>query len=502
MTPTMNSAAPVVLPSPPLDSTPTLSDRLRPKSAQLAIGLCLGLAAELLLDGTAFGLGHALFAILAGAALAFHGGRETWQRAKEHRWLLGAAVALVASTMFHTASWLAGMSIVAAMLLFTIALVGWTGERPLASLRTGQLFTAPIQAAGFSLYSAGVVTTRTLENAKVSTTVSRYFPGAMRLFVIVVPPVLLLLVLLASGDAVFGAKVDAAIAALTGVELGGFVRGAFVTLIAGIPAAGALAFSARRRDEVALTEPRRFLRAFEAFALLGSLTSLLLVFGISSTPCALAPASCELPSGVTYADAAHEGFFQLLAAALGILVLLMALPARVQLEERKQKLTFTVLSTALVLASFPMVISGVARLWRYETTYGLTVLRLLAYAGLFLVTAVLAWRAVTLWAVQRAFVPGAIALFTTTLLALAALSPDAFIARRNVEMATPDFGYLLTLSDEALPAVAHQLEAIESDSLRDALRRELRGRFLEMPSTRGLQWNPARADAEAALSTL
>lgn len=256
----------------------------------------------------------------------------------------------------------------------------------------------------------------------------------------------------------------------------------------------------RRRDGVQLTDPRRFLRAFEAFALLGSLTSLLLVFGISSTPCAMAPASCELPAGVTYADAAHEGFFQLLFAAIGILVLLMALPARAQLETAKQKLTFTALSTALVIATLPMVSSGIARLWRYETTYGLTVLRLLAYSGLFLVTAVLAWRALTLWAMKNAFIGGAMAMFTATMLGLAALSPDAFIARRNLDMANPDLGYLLRLSDEAMVPLSEYVETIDEPELRQQIRLELRGKYLEMSSSRGLEWNPARARAEKALA--
>lgn len=490
---------PVVLSSP--EVTPGFSERLRPRSRQLLLGLGLGLCAEVLLDDTAYGLGHALFALLAGGAMALHGGRESWQRAGQHRWVLAAAVLLVSSTMFHTATWLAAMSVCAALILFALALQGWTGERPLSQLRTGHLFAAPFKSAAESMYAGGVVTSHALEQAKISSTVSRYFPSALRLFVIVVPPVLILLLLLSSGDVVFRARVEAFIETITGVELTGFVRGLCITLFAGLPAAGALVMTTRRRDGVQHTEPRRFLRAFEAFALLGSLTSLLLVFGISSTPCAMAPASCELPAGVTYADAAHEGFFQLLFAALGILVLLMALPARVQLAEKKQQVAFTALCTALVLATFPMVSSGVARLWRYETTYGLTVLRLLAYAGLFLVTAVLAWRALTLWAFERGFVGGALALFTTTMLGLAALSPDAFIARRNLDMARPDLGYLLRLSDEAMVPLAEYVETIDEPELRDAMRSELRGRFLALPHTGGLEWNPARARAERALAS-
>ncbi|MFT3707326.1 MAG: DUF4173 domain-containing protein [Archangium sp.] len=489
----------VVLPSPA--ATPSFAERLRPAGSQLIVALGLGIAAEVFLDRAA-GIGHALFAIIAGIAIATSGGRETWHRAKEHRWLLAAAVLLMSSSMLHTAEWLSAMTTLSSLLLFAIALQGWTGERPLHALRTGDVITAPIISSAHALYAGGAVTAHGLASAKISSTFARYAPAALRLMVIVFPPVLILLALLSSGDVVFRARLASIANAVFGVEVEGFIRGSLVIGTTAWFGAGALAITTRRRDGHVVTEPRRFMRHFEGLTLLGSLTALLLFFGLTSTPCALAPASCELPAGVTYADAAHEGFFQLLFAALGILVLLMALPARVQLESRATKLAFTALSTVLVLATMPMVISGVARLWRYETTYGLTVLRLLAYAGLFLVSAVLAWRAVTLWAFRNAFVGGAIALFTTTLLALAALSPDHFIATRNMSMQRPDYSYLLRLSDEALIPLVEQIDVSVDIDVRDDVRGELRRRALAISGSSGLDWNPSRAKADTALSVL
>ena len=59
----------------------------------------LGLSAERLLDGTPFGLGHALFAVLAAGLVAHHAGREAWTQAGAHRWVLGASVLLLGSTI-------------------------------------------------------------------------------------------------------------------------------------------------------------------------------------------------------------------------------------------------------------------------------------------------------------------------------------------------------------------------------------------------------------------
>ncbi len=489
MTPTMTSFA---LPAPRV----SFSDRLRPHRSQLILGASLGLATELLLDGAAFGLGHAIFAVLVAGLMVIHAGREAWQVAGAHRWLLLAAVLLFGSTMLHTATWLAVMSTLSAVLLFALAIQGWNGERKLATLRTGQLFGAPFSTAGQSLFAGAVVTSRTLEHANINSTVSKYGPIALRLMVIVLPPAFVLTLLLSSGDVVFRARLEAIERLLFSVPLEGFVRGSFVTVIAGLLLTGILALASRRRDNIEPSVPGRPLRAFESFALLGTLTSLLLFYGLTSTPCALAPAACTLPPGVTYADAAHEGFFQLLVAAIGILMLLMALPARTQLESKKSQLTFTALSTGLVLATMPMMISGAARLWRYESIYGLTVLRLLAYAGLLLVAAVLALRALTLWTFHDAFVGGAIGLFTTTMLGLAVLSPEAYIARQNLQRDKVDLWYLHSLSDDALPAL------LEGESLGIGLLEQgesLRVRVDQLGATEPFwTWNLGRGRARAA----
>jgi hypothetical protein len=429
-------------------------------------------------------------------------GKEAWQSAGAHRWLLLGSVLLLSSTMLHDATWLSVMSTISSALLFALAIQGWNGERSLANLRTGQLFGSPFKTVGQSLFAGAVVTSRQLENSNINTTVSKYAPSILRLMVIVLPPVGVLTLLLSSGDAIFRARLDAIETALFGIPLEGFVRGSFVTLIAGLVLTGVLALASRRKEDLTPSAPGRLLRAFESTALIGSLTTLLLFYGLTSTPCALAPSTCELPAGVTYSSAAHEGFFQLLFAAIGILLLLMALPARTQLDSKKAQLTFTALSTSLVLATLPMIVSGVARLHRYEVTYGLTVLRLLAYAGLGLVAAVLAWRALTLWTLNQAFVGGAIALFTVTMLGLAVLQPERYIAERNLaghafNNEKVDYWYLETLSADALPALLASEQVTQSASHMSVI--NYRFERLRTPES-WLSWNRGRAAGRAALA--
>lgn len=455
--------------------------RLRPRRVLVVGGMTLGFAAEVLLDGMPFGVGHAVFSLLLGGALIAVGGREVWQTAREHRWLLLQAVLLVSSTVLHDAYWLSVLCTLTAGVLFSLALLGWNGSRALSASGLGALLAAPFSAFGGSAKSGFQVTSSELKETNLSAQLRAHLPTALRLGFIVVPPLLIVTALLASGDAVFRSKLDRLFDVHFSLTIARWLRGGLFTACAGVALTGVLAFATRRREQLETTAPNRSLTSLETGALLGSLTLLLVTFGVLSTPCALAPSACELPEGVTYSDAAHEGFFQLLFAAVSILALLMALPARTQLGARALK----TLSTALVLATMPMLVSATARLWRYETTYGLTVLRLMAYTGLAFVAAMLAWRALTLWVQPQRFVLGALTLLSTTLLSLAALSPERFIAEHNAASTTRtvDVWYLQTLGADAVPTLV-QLGAFAAPPRADS----------------ALTWNLGRARARAALN--
>lgn len=481
----MTSLAPTA--SSPL--RPTLTSLLRPDRGRVLLGLGLGLAATLLLDGAPAGLSHGLFAALLAAVLARHAGREAWQSAGPHRWLLAGAVALVASSALHATAWLAALNTVAALLLLGVAVQGWPGERPLGALGAGQLLGWPLKTAGQALHAGAVASSEALARLREVDGVRQIGAGAVRLVGIVTPPVALVTVLLAAGDARFGALVEGLRDALLQVQVGPAVRGTFLTLVSAVVLTGLLALAARRRQLVSAAAPARRLRAIESFVLLGTLTAVLLSYGLT----------VAAPEG-GYARAAHQGFFPLLFAALVILALLMALPARTLLGTARAERTFTALATSLVLATLPMVVSAVARLWRYQAVYGLTVLRVLAGAGLLLVAALLTWRAVTLWVAQAQFVAGALGLCTATLLGLAALSPEALIAQTNLRREEVDVAYLLSLSDDAVPAVIASLARFpewQQAQVQEHLEARRRSLGDEAPS---FTWNLGRSRARRALA--
>jgi hypothetical protein len=478
--------------------------RLRPRRAYVLTGLGLGLAFELLVDGVPVGLGLALVGVATTIAIVAAGGREGWQSARGHRWLLVTAALLFSCGALQDAGWLTGLEVLTGLVFGALALQGWPGEVPLSRLSPWRLLGTPF-AVGFSAVRAGaVLSAREAKATLDGTRVTQQLPGVLRLVAIVVPPVLLVTALLASGDAAFGARVGRLADAALSIPLPDLVRGGLVTALAGVVLVGVLALATRRKDRhAAVSEPGRTLKATEAFALLGTLSLVLLAFGATTWDCALSPGTCALPPGVTYAEAAHEGFFQLLAAALVVLALLMALPARTALSSPAQERAFRALASVLVVTTLPMVLSGVARLLRYEDAYGLTRLRILAHAGFALVGAVMSWRALTLWVARERFVPGALGLVALSLFTLTALRPGALIARHNLALGGAfDTWYHLGLSDDAAPALVAGLPSLDEDRA-TVLRLHLRERASARQATASLGgWNLGRWLADRAVARL
>jgi hypothetical protein len=183
-------------------------------------------------------------------------------------------------------------------------------------------------------------------------------------------------------------------------------------------------------------------------------------------------------SGLTYAQYARQGFFQLLAVVVLTLGVVAFTVSRVSFADARDRLLARVVLGTLCGLSFVVLASAWRRLALYESAYGLTRLRLLVHAvlaglGLVLLLVVVAgalWRAAWL---PRAFV----AVMAVTLLGLNAANPDALIAHRAVTTDRVDYDYLAGLSADAAPALAPL------------------GICVHVAPSNGFAWNRARATA-------
>lgn len=182
-------------------------------------------------------------------------------------------------------------------------------------------------------------------------------------------------------------------------------------------------------------------------------------------------------SGLTYAEYARQGFWQLLAvSALTLLVLALALRIAPRASSADRTVV-RVLVGVLCLASLVIVTSAAYRMWLYEQAYGFTALRLLVttvefwLGSIFVMICVAGIRMSARWLPRAVVSAGAI-----SLLALAVVNPDRFIAEHNIERfeqsARIDIDYLSTLSADAVPAL-DRLPAGERACIFDQMKRRL-----------------------------
>ena len=205
-------------------------------------------------------------------------------------------------------------------------------------------------------------------------------------------------------------------------------------------------------------------------------------------------------TGLTYAEYARQGFFELVVvAALALPVLLAADWALAR--DARRTWVFRLLAALLVVLLFVVMASALQRMRLYQRAYGLTELRVYATAFMLWLAAVVAWTGVTVLRGRRErFAFGALVAGFATILVLNAVNPDALIARTNVDRARTgadvDLRYLGGLSDDAVPALVAALPSLDED-VRGQLARNLLARG-GRDDWRTWNWSRSRADALVA----
>jgi hypothetical protein len=165
--------------------------------------------------------------------------------------------------------------------------------------------------------------------------------------------------------------------------------------------------------------------------------------------------------GLTYAEYARQGFWQLLwVSGLTMLVLSGVIRVAGQTTAADRRLLRVLVGT-LCATSVVVVISAIHRMWVYQQAYGFSTERLMVitievWLGVvFLLVAAAGIRMTARWLPRAVLVAGVLAL-----LGLAALNPERLIADRNIDRFQQtgllDAEYLSTLSADIDPAL-HRL---------------------------------------------
>jgi hypothetical protein len=171
----------------------------------------------------------------------------------------------------------------------------------------------------------------------------------------------------------------------------------------------------------------------------------------------------EATTGLTVAEYARRGFFELVTAGALVIPVLLVADWATQRENRQEEQSFRALALLLVLLVGALLVSALQRMLLYVRLFGLTEQRLYTTAFMVLLGGVSAWLAWTVLRGARArFAFGALVQATAVLAGLHIANPDALIARVNLGRpvgAVPlDATYLAgALSADAVPALLASL---------------------------------------------
>jgi len=393
------------------------------------------------------------------------------------------ALALLAVGTMRAAGWLFVWCVLGALIAGTQA-VG--GGRSVLSMVVNA-FGFPLAAARALPWSiGGVASAKDRSGRTVVRTAAAVAVGIALLVVFGA--------LLAGADAAFEAVLSNVLPTVDGVTVFRWI------VLFGLVAPGTLAacFLAAAPPNFDTESRRRFaLRRIEWALPVGLVVALFAVFvAVQATVLFGGRDHVLRTANLTYAEYARSGFWQLLVVTALTLVVL-AVAARVAARETAaDRIWLRVLLGALAGLTLVIVASAMSRMWAYEQAYGFTRLRLLVSAcelwlGVLFVLVLAA--GVTL---KAPWLPRAVvATGLLTLLGLAALNPDRFIAERNIARSAPlDIAYLSGLSADAAPALDRLPEPQRSCALRH---------IVEANQQRGAdswwQWNLGRWQADELL---
>jgi Domain of unknown function (DUF4173) len=204
-------------------------------------------------------------------------------------------------------------------------------------------------------------------------------------------------------------------------------------------------------------------------------------------------------TGLTFAEYARRGFFELVTVAALVLPLLLAAHWLLRKENPAHERIFRALAGLQVLLLFVIMASAVGRMRLYQTEYGLTELRIYTMAFMGWLALVFVWFVLTVLRGERErFMYGAIIAAFLTVGVLHVINPDALIVRTNTAQARAgrsfDSVYVSMLSSDAVPALVEALPTMNHYD-QCMVTTSLLRRYDELGHQDWRSWNLSRAQA-------
>ncbi|MEW2441863.1 DUF4153 domain-containing protein [Micromonospora marina] len=356
-----------------------------------------------------------------------------------------AALALIAVPAFRNAWWLVTFCVLGALGCATLAIIG------------GRL----VRSILFGLVATPFAALRGLPWVRRHITASPQEATVRKVTVSVVATIVVLVVfgsLLASADAAFSEALGSLVPEINVGTVFGWL---FLAVVGGLIAVAALYTLAAPPDLSTVDRAgERRLGLLEWAPAIGALTLLFAGFVVVQfTTLFGGQRHVQRVAGLSYAEYARSGFWQLLFVTLLTVAVLGGVSRWARRERPAERILLRVLLGLISALSVVIVASALSRMWTYQKVYSFTGERifvmafemLLGTVFLMIIAAGVKWRG--------RWIPGTtLALAVGMLLGLAVLNPEAYVARRNTlryeQTGKIDAWYLRALSADATPALA------------------------------------------------
>ena len=466
-------------------------------------GLGLGIAGDMLLRDGPFGPGLFLWlALLTAAALWLTRSADAVRRRTLVTWSAFALVAAAFTTLRDLEA------LIPMMLLVVLACALLTSlETGGITLRAARVRDYFVTAFSFPLQML-TWTPRIMKQADLSAvTRNPKVPGLVRGILLAIPVLIVFGALFASADAGF-TRYATALTDLISPEI---LQHILLIGIFGWLGTSLLGVGSRRPPAALVTTPepaaKLSLGALETHVVLALLSALFVAFVVLQLGYLFGGTDVIVnTSGLTVAEYARRGFFELVVVAaltLGLLLVFDATDCERHVLRRY--------GTMLVVCVLVILASALQRLFLYTAAFGMTIERFSALA-------VMLWQAFNLVAFAFTVLRGRIAGFASmlvisgigSLLLLALVNPGAIVAKINLERAVEDaqpldVAYLRVLGADAVPPILDSFERLPRTEqcllARDLLIRYAPPATADTPdeNANSLPWNAARAAAERAV---
>lgn len=464
-----------------------LSLRRRATWVTVICALMVGVLTDQALRVGAFGLAASVVVVVSALMLAVAGSL----RRIESRVLIATAALFAVWFSVRASPWLLWPD-----LLVTLVLLGLAGSNAgrgsifnlgIAELTARAIHAAAHVSAGAAFIVRPAVEARSRFNALA--------PMARGL-IIAVPIAALMSALLASADPVFASFFN------LNINFGQLLLDPAFVAVGFLVMAGLFRLAASESLN-RVDGPVWRLGATEALVVMVLLDAVFAAFAVAQVLAASGAAAQTLRSaGVTYADYARSGFFQLLWVGSITLVVLVVFSRITRFATREHRAAFVLLAEVAIALTLLIVAVAFSRLSLYEEAYGFTMLRLYShiFAGwIAVVFLFLAADLLGVWRRRRWFVGAAGTTALVVLLALNFANPETLVVALNVKHAESshkiDAGYFAELSGDATPAILDFAPLLDPPLRRQVHDVVCAGSHSYSPSLTAFNWAEAQAAA-------